>query len=46
MKAIELRTHTDEFGNLEINYPLQSKNKNVRVLILVEEDEISGNGSN
>jgi hypothetical protein len=39
MRAIEVNTHTNQFGNLELNYPLQSKNQSVRVIILVDEEE-------
>lgn len=39
MKAIEVNTHTNQFGNLEINYPLDVKNRNVRVIILVDEED-------
>lgn len=38
MKAIEIKTHTNQFGNLEINYPLMKKNQNVRVSILLDEE--------
>lgn len=38
MKAIEIKTHANQFGNLEINYPLMKKNQNVRVLILLDEE--------
>ena len=38
MKAIEIKTQTNKFGNLQINYSLSQKNQNVRVLILVEEE--------
>jgi len=39
MKAIEVQTKTDEHGNLKIDFPLQVKDKNVRVLILYDENE-------
>jgi hypothetical protein len=39
MKAIEVKTHTNQFGNLELNYPLHTKSRNVRVIILVEDEE-------
>lgn len=39
MRAIEVNTQTNQFGNLELNYPLKSVNQNVRVIILVEEEE-------
>jgi hypothetical protein len=38
MKAIEINSKTDKKGHLKINYPLRQADKNVRVLILVEED--------
>ncbi len=38
MKAIEIKTHANQFGNLEINYSLMKKNQNVRVLILLDEE--------
>lgn len=39
MKAIEVQSKTDEYGNLKIDFPLQFKDKNVRVLILFDENE-------
>lgn len=38
MRAIEFKSHTNSVGNLEINYPLNTKNKNVRVVILIEDE--------
>lgn len=38
MRAIEFKTHTNSIGNLEINYPLNTKNKNVRVIIFIEDE--------
>lgn len=38
MRAIEVNTQTNQFGNLELNYPLKSVNQSVRVIILVEEE--------
>ena len=38
MKAIELNSRTDKNGYLKIKYPLEESEKNVRVLILMEED--------
>ena len=38
MRAIEVNTHTNQFGNLEMSYPLDLKNQNVRVIILVNEE--------
>ena len=40
MKTIELDYKTDKNGYLNINYPLNKVNSNVRVLILIE-DEIN-----
>ncbi len=37
MKAIEINTKTDKNGHLKLNYPLNKKDRNVRVLILVDE---------
>ena len=37
MKAIELNTKTDKSGHLKINYALDKKERNVRVIILVDE---------
>jgi len=39
MKAIEIKAKTDNNGNLSISEKLNLSNKEVRVLILVEEDE-------
>ncbi|WP_372947103.1 hypothetical protein [Mariniphaga sp.] len=38
MKAIELNSRTDKKGYLKIKYPLEKSEKNVRILILVDED--------
>jgi len=38
MRAIEFKSHTNSVGNLEINYPLNTKNKNVRVVIFIEDE--------
>jgi len=38
MKAIEISTKTDKQGHLKINYPLNKKESNVRVIILVNEN--------
>ncbi len=38
MRAIEIKTHTNQFGDLKLNYSLKQKNQNVRVIILVEEE--------
>ena len=37
MKAIEISTKTDKNGHLKINYPLNRKDRNVRIIILVDE---------
>ncbi len=37
MKAIEISTKTDKQGHLKINYPLNKKERNVRIIILVDE---------
>lgn len=39
MKAIEIKAKTDKNGNLSISEKLNFSNKEVRVLILVEEEE-------
>ena len=39
MKAIEISTRTDKQGYLKIDYPLNKKDRNVRVIILVDEKE-------
>lgn len=39
MKAIEISARTDKNGKLNINYPLETKNKKVRVIILLAENE-------
>ena len=38
MKAIEINTRTDKFGNLKLDYPLNKKDSIVRVIILLEEN--------
>jgi hypothetical protein len=40
MKAIEIITKTDNAGHLKVGIPLKEKNRDVRVLILFNEDEI------
>jgi hypothetical protein len=37
MKSIEINTKTDKEGHLKINYPLNKKDKKVRVIILLDE---------
>lgn len=39
MKAIEISTKTDKRGHLKINYPLNKKECDVRIIILVDEKE-------
>jgi len=41
MKAIEINSKTDKYGNLKIEYPLNKKNSNVRVLILLDDDYLN-----
>jgi len=38
MKAIEINSKTDKFGHLKIDYKLNKSERNVRVLILIEEE--------
>lgn len=38
MKAIELTSKTDNEGNLRLDYQLGKKEKDVRVLILIDEN--------
>lgn len=38
MKAIEISTKTDKYGHLKINYPLNNRDSNVRIIILVDEN--------
>lgn len=37
MRAIEINTKTDKYGHLKINYPLNQRESNVRIIILVDE---------
>ena len=42
MKALELKGHIDDLGNLILEKPLDISDKDVRVIILIpEEDDIS-----
>jgi hypothetical protein len=41
MKAIEINSKTDKYGNLRIDYPLNKKDSKVRVLILIDDDYIN-----
>ena len=38
MKAIEINSKTDKTGHLKIDYKLDKSERNVRVLILLEDD--------
>jgi hypothetical protein len=38
MKAIEIKSKTDNSGHLKIDYKLDKANSNVRVLILLDDD--------
>lgn len=38
MRAIEINANTDQSGHLKIDYVLNRANRNVRVLILLEDD--------
>lgn len=38
MKAIEIRSKTDKFGHLRIDYQLDKSEHDVRILILMDED--------
>lgn len=42
MKAIEIITKTDKTGHLNINYPINKKDADIRIIILIDEkkDEI------
>jgi len=37
MKAIVITTKTDKTGHLKINYPINKKESDVRIIILVDE---------
>ena len=37
MKAIEITTKTDKTGHLKINYPMNKRDSDVRIIILVDE---------
>ena len=39
MKAIEVKAKTDDQGHLKINVPLQKNNQEVRLIILLYEDD-------
>ena len=39
MKAIEINTKTDESGRLKVDIPLKKENQEVRLLILLNEDD-------
>ena len=38
MKAIEITTKTDKTGHLKINYPMNKRESDVRIIILVDEN--------
>jgi hypothetical protein len=38
MKAIEITSKTDKFGHLKIDYQINKPERNVRVLILLEDE--------
>ena len=38
MRTIEFQSQTNGVGNLEINYPMKEKNKNVRVVVFIDEE--------
>ena len=46
MRTIEFESHTNSLGNLEINYPIQEKNKNVRVVVFIDEEIIPNEKKN
>lgn len=39
MKAVEIKTKTDKYGLLKIDFPLKKKEKRVRVIILFDENK-------
>ncbi len=39
MKAIEIKSKTDKSGHLRIDYKLNTAERNVRILILIDEDK-------
>ena len=39
MQAIEINTRTDNTGRLRIDVPIKKRNKSVRIIILVGENE-------
>ena len=41
MKAIEINSKTDKYGYLKIDYPLNKKDSNVRILILLDDDYVN-----
>jgi hypothetical protein len=46
MKAIEIKSKTDKYGILRIDYPLNKKDRKVRVLILIDDDYINPEDDN
>jgi len=41
MKAIEINSKTDKYGNLKIDYPLNKKDSQVRVIILLDDEYVN-----
>lgn len=39
MRAIEINSKTDKTGHLKINYRLDKSDRNVRILILLDEEK-------
>jgi peroxiredoxin len=39
MKALEIKGRIDEAGNLHLEHPLELRNKEVKVIILIAEEE-------
>ena len=37
MKAIEIRSQSDNFGHVKIDLPINQRNSKVRIIILVDE---------
>ena len=44
MKAIEINSKTDKYGNLKIENTLNKKDSNVRVIILLDDDYLNLDG--
>jgi len=41
MRAIEINSQTNNAGYLDIHYALHSKNKKVKVIVLIEEENLN-----